>query len=354
MKNKLWLAALAAICLPQAVLADKVTRADSHAPIGVMADHFHKKGEWMFSYRFMNMAMQGNLLGSDSISPDAIVTTIPNRFFGMPGQPPTLRVVPLEMDMDMHMIGMMYAPSDRVTMAFMGNYLRKDMRHVTYMGGAGTTTLGEFTTKTSGWGDTTLSALVSFHDTEAHKIHAIVGVSMPTGSTEETGTVLTPMNMTPTIRLPYPMQLGSGTWDPIAGLSYSGFSTRFGWGAQWRSTFRSGDNDEGYNLGNEHCLTGWVSYLFNDSFSGSLRLEYLDRDNIDGIDPAIVAPVQTADPDRYGLSRTDASIGLNWAGQGDLNGYRIALEYSVPVDQDLDGPQMETDSRLILGLQKSF
>ena len=319
-----------------------------------MADHFHKKGEWMFSYRFMSMSMDGNLDGSDSIDPDTIVTTIPNRFFGVPGQPPTLRVVPLDMDMDMHMLGMMYAPSDKVTLMLMGNYLRKDMRHVTYMGGTGTTVLGNFTTSTSGWGDTTASALLSFHDSEAHKWHGIVGVSLPTGSTDETDNILTPMNMTPTVRLPYAMQLGSGSYDPIVGLSYSGFSSRLGWGGQWRSTFRVSDNDEDYRLGNEHRATGWISYLFADSFSGSLRLEYLDRDNIDGIDPSIVAPVQTADPDRQGASRMDASIGLNWAGQGDLHGFRVALEYSLPVHQDLDGPQMETDSQLILGVQKSF
>ena len=35
-------------------------RADSHAPIGVMGDHMHAKGEWMVSYRFMRMAMSGS------------------------------------------------------------------------------------------------------------------------------------------------------------------------------------------------------------------------------------------------------------------------------------------------------
>ena len=33
---------------------------DDHAPIGVMADHQHQKGEWMISYRYMGMAMDGN------------------------------------------------------------------------------------------------------------------------------------------------------------------------------------------------------------------------------------------------------------------------------------------------------
>ena len=47
--------------------------ADRHAPMGVMGDHLHEKGEWMVSYRFMSMGMEGNLLGSAAIDPDTIV-----------------------------------------------------------------------------------------------------------------------------------------------------------------------------------------------------------------------------------------------------------------------------------------
>ena len=50
------------------------------------------KGEWMFSYRYMRMEMDGNRVNSRSINPEDIVTTEPNRFFGLPGQPPTLRL----------------------------------------------------------------------------------------------------------------------------------------------------------------------------------------------------------------------------------------------------------------------
>ena len=354
--NKTILAAIAAIltsvCL--SAHADGGVRADSHAPIGVMAEHMHKTGEWMLSYRFMTMDMQGNLQGSDSIDPDTIVTTEPNRFAGMPGMPPTLRVVPLDMRMDMHMFGLMYAPSDKVTLMFMSNYLQKSMKHVTYMGGTGTTVLGNFETKSSGWGDTSASAMISLVSSEAAKVHAIVGVSLPTGSTDEEDEILTPMNMRPTVRLPYPMQLGSGTYDPLLGLSYSGFADRFSWGAQWRGTFRTSNNDDRYRLGDEHRLTGWFSALFTDLVSGSIRLERYTRDNIYGIDPLIMAPVQTADPDRQKIERTDVGVGLNFAATGAMSGWRFAIEYIVPVQQELDGPQLETDSQLILGVQKSF
>lgn len=354
MKNSmLTLMVMCAILVQNTAVADG-TRADSHAPIGVMGDHVHKSGEWMFSYRFMTMDMQGNLSGSASVSADTIATTEPNRFFGAPGQPPTLRIVPLDMTMDMQMLGLMYAPSDRMTLMLMANYLSKDMHHVTYMGGVGTTTLGNFTTKTSGWGDTSVSGLVSLMNRENAKLHATVGISLPTGSTDETGQVLTPMNMQPIVRLPYPMQLGSGTFDPILGLTYSGFGKRLAWGAQWRSIFRLDSNDDSYELGDEHRLTGWLSFLWTDAVSTSLRVEQFERRNISGMDPLIMGPVQTADPDRQGISRTDVALGINIAGQHGLDGWRLALEYVVPVEQELDGPQLETDAQFILGVQKAW
>ncbi|MEQ8937882.1 MAG: hypothetical protein RLT30_04205, partial [Gammaproteobacteria bacterium] len=61
--------------------------ADSHAPIGVMGDHMHSKGEWMLSYRYMYMEMAGNRIGENSVTPETIATTVPNRFFGNPMQP---------------------------------------------------------------------------------------------------------------------------------------------------------------------------------------------------------------------------------------------------------------------------
>ena len=95
---------------------------DGHAPLGVMGDHTHNTGEWMFSYRYMHMSMQGNRSGDERISADEIVTTQANPFFGAPMQPPTLRVVPTEMNTDMHMLGAMYAPADWLTVMVMSSY----------------------------------------------------------------------------------------------------------------------------------------------------------------------------------------------------------------------------------------
>ncbi|MEM7730934.1 MAG: transporter, partial [Pseudomonadota bacterium] len=162
---------------------------------------------------------EGNRIGTDSVSPETIATTVPNRFFGRPMQPPTLRVVPTEMSMNMHMVGAMYAPTDWLTLMAMGSYVTKDMDHITFMGPAGTTRLGTFTTNSSGFGDTKLGGLVRLYEDETHHLHANIGFSLPTGSITETDRVLAPTGMRPTLRLPYAMQLGSGTFDLLPGLT---------------------------------------------------------------------------------------------------------------------------------------
>ena len=82
------LGAVAPIALAGPEHQHGASRPDDHAPIGVMGDHAHKKGEFMISARVMHMEMSGNQIGTDDVSPDTIVTTVPNRFAGMPGQPP--------------------------------------------------------------------------------------------------------------------------------------------------------------------------------------------------------------------------------------------------------------------------
>ena len=50
----------AALLLMVCASQSHATRPDGHAPIGVMGDHFHKQGEWMFSYCYMHMRMEDN------------------------------------------------------------------------------------------------------------------------------------------------------------------------------------------------------------------------------------------------------------------------------------------------------
>ncbi len=330
-------------------------RADSHAPIGVMGEHMHKTGEWMVSYRFMRMDMDGSQIGTNNVSPETIATTVPNRFFGTPGQPPTLRVVPTQMTTDMHMVGAMYAPTDNITLMAMGMYLDREMDHITFQGGAGTNELGRFTTRSRGLGDTRVGGLIRLYEDATHHLHANAITSLPTGSITKSDTVLAPNGATPNIRLPYAMQLGSGTFDFMPGITYTGQKNQYGWGAQYMATLRAGRNSEGYSLGNKHQFTTWGSYSINPAVSISARMTAESEGSIDGIDSEIVAPVQTADPDNYGGDRLSTSLGLNTIiPNGPLQGHRFSLEGTIPFYQDLNGPQLERDYSFTLGWSKSF
>ncbi|MEM7401350.1 MAG: transporter [Pseudomonadota bacterium] len=331
-------------------------RADGHAPIGVMGDHMHAKGEWMLSYRYMRMEMKNSRDGSSGISPDEIATTVANPFFGQPMQPPTLRVVPTQMTMDMHMFGAMYAPTDWLTLMLMGSYIKKDMDHITFMGPAGTTRRGEFTTRSSGFGDTKIGGLIRLYDDDTHHFHLNAGLSLPTGSISEDDDVLAPTGATPTLNLPYPMQLGSGTFDLLPGITYTGKSTKATWGAQYSAVIRLEDeNYRDYSLGDEHRLTAWGSYSWKPWVSTSLRIAGQTIDEISGQDPNIVAPVQTADPDNQGGDRVDLLLGMNLIGQsGAIAGHRLAFEFGAPIYQHLNGPQLETDWTFSFGYQKAF
>ena len=356
--SNLTAALLAASLFAMQALADapgsSINNAAAHAPIGVMGDHMHEKGEFMLSYRFMHMDMQGNRAGTDSIDADTIVTTVPNRFFGRPMQPPTLRIVPTSMSMDMHMVGAMYAPADWLTLVAMGMYMEKEMEHTTYMGGRGTNVRGSFRVKTDGIGDTRVSGLIRLHDGGLHRLHLNAGVNFPTGSTSKTHDILTPMGARPTVRVPYAMQLGSGTYDLLPGITYNGHSGKVYWGGQYMGTFRLGEN-HGYSLGDKQTLSVWLNYQWRPFISTSLRLQYHTLGSIDGMDPMIAGPVQTADPDNYGSDELGLNFGVNLMGQaGALAGQRLAVELYLPLHRDLNGPQMETDWTITAGWQYAF
>jgi len=51
----------------------------------------------------------------------------------------------------------------------------------------------------------------------------------------------------------------------------------------------------------------------------------------------------------------EALVGVNYAVSGGaLNGSRFAAELGLPIYRNLNGPQLETDMALTLGVQKAF
>ncbi len=306
---------------------------EGHAPIGVMGDHTHKTGEVMLSYRYMFMSMDGNRDGTSDVSTSEVLEDF--------------MVAPTDMDMHMHMFGLMYAPSDTITIMTMVPYIKKSMNHITRMG-------VKFETESEGFGDIRTTGLIKVYNDHNNHIHLNAGISFPTGSIDEKDDTPAANNVV----LPYPMQLGSGTFDLLPGVTYLGHKDIFSWGSQITGTIRLGENDNDYTLGNKLEITSWGAAKLNEWFSASARLDWKGWQNIDGADPKLNPNmVPTADPDRRGGNRLDGLIGLNFINHSHnsyLNGHRLALEIGVPLYQDLDGPQLETDWLVTFGWQYAF
>ena len=320
-------------------LADQVSFPDDHAPIGVMGDHAHKAGEWMFSYRYGFMRMDGNRDGTDDLTSAEVLADF--------------MVAPLDMTMEMHMFGLMYGATDRLTLMGMGSYVSKSMNHVTRM-------QREFEVETRGLGDTKLLGLLTVHDSGedggSHrlrdKVHLNLGVSLPTGDTDKRGDTPAGENQ----KLPYPMQLGSGTYDPILAVTWVRKYSNWSMGLQSDCVLRFGENDEDYRLGNEYGATAWVAKNLNEYASLSLRVHGKIRDEIEGRDEELnPGMVPTARPDLSSRKTVKGFAGLNlYKPKGTLSGNRLAIEVGLPLYQDLDGPQLKNDYSFTIGWQLSI
>ena len=166
--------------------------------------HAHRKGDWMIVISGMFMEMEGNRDQTSRVSTADVLKDF--------------MVAPTEMSMSMQMAGLMYGVSDKFTTMAMLGYIRKEMDHENRMG-------LEFTTRSEGVGDLKTSGLYTIYEREGHHVHVTGGMSFPTGSINNRDD--TPMGR---VRLPYPMQLGSGTYDLLGGVTYRIEKQGWDWG----------------------------------------------------------------------------------------------------------------------------
>ena len=215
--------------------------------------------------------------------------------------------------MQMHMFGAMYGVNDTLTLSAMLPYIRNTMDHVAGipLGAA------KFRTKTEGAGDLKIGSLWRLYAFEApsigaHRFHMNFTVSLPTGDITHKGT--TPVG---TIRLPYPMQLGSGTVDLMPGVTYGGAKGNVSWGFQTLGTYRIARNKAGYSKGDAYEVGAYGAYAWTNWVSNSIRFKWKQWFDYDGEDRRISQTlpngsrsVFTADPDRRAGKQLNIMNGL--------------------------------------------
>lgn len=302
------------------------------SPPSIMSSHIHLAEEAMIGYQYMLMNMKGNLNGVTPVSTDSILQDF--------------LVAPTEMTMQMHMIHVMRAFTDNLTVMLMLPYTEMWMNHKQ---ADGTT----FQHLTRGLGDVAFKANFVAYSDEHHHLTLLGGYSMPTGS-------LQPKDDHPgsnhTGALPYPMRLGSGTFEFIPGITYFGNWKQLGWGTNTIGRLRLGKNNRNYRLGHQVTNQSWLFYELLDWLSPSIGVKTRFRQNIEGADSELLpGQAPTADPLRQGGLNVSLTAGLNiFASKGLLKGQGLGFNFEYPIYQSLAGPQMATTWALSGGYQWLF
>lgn len=176
------------------------------------------------------------------------------------------------------------------------------------------------------------------------------GISIPTGSIEaEGGNGI----------LPYPMQLGSGCFELMPGVTFYAVQSNWSFGAQTRTSIPMNENSRDYRRAPITSSTLWAAHRLNDWLSVSIRPLFESWGNIAGADEALnseMAP--TMHPRFQGGARGSLLVGSNLVIPNRLGsllaGHRLALELRFPIYQHLDGPQMALDWSVVAGWQYAF
>jgi len=147
------------------------------------------------------------------------------------------------------------------------------------------------------------------------------------------------------------MQLGSGTVDPIIGLTYQGSRDPFWWGLNTQLEAHVYDNEQGYHRGQEfrydfyamkQVHDNWVIHTqLNGSYEGRFSREpYEGRVNGEGhagFNPQNNFLSPLFDPDNYGGNKVSISLGVKFQ---PIPLHVMELTATLPVYQDLNGPQL--------------
>lgn len=265
----------------------------------------------------------------------------------------TFPAVPRSMQQYMTMLGGAYSFSDDLALMVMTNFTQNFMQMKIASGAGGK----DFTMKSSGLGDTTfLGKYRAYADDNlvpTKQVGVLFGLSIPTGSIEKKFRNNTVNSQNGTL-LPFKMQLGSGTIDPIIGLTYQGSRDPFWWGINTRLEAHLYKNDQGYHRGQEfqydfyvmkqvhdkvvvHTqLNGWWEGTYsNEPYNGRVLGEGHSPLPIGTPGNPYLSPL--FDPGNYGGHKVALTLGVQYQ---HIPMHIIELTATLPIYQNLNGPQL--------------
>ena len=308
--------------------------------------HPHSKGFFHIQYSRMIMPMTGFQEGTTELTQDDVFD---HPTYNFSGYAP-------DMMMTMNMFMLMYGLNDNLTIMAMTNYSIITMENMVMK--MGSMIMPMTMEPSKGIGDLKLMLNINAYNRDITSVLFNVGVAIPTGSIDQEM-----MNMMlQTVNKPYPMQLGSGTWDPKVELVYLGSTMRSSWGVGLKSILRLYDNKHGYHLGNRYQVMAGAGHNWAKWIATTARLDYVTWGNISGEDETSIAKQykwEESSPNHHADlragTRFEASAGLVFeVPKGPFEGVSLIFDYRYPIYQNLRGVGMPIDYHFQIALQWIF
>ena len=299
---------------------------------------------WSINYQYKSIEFDGYKDGDSSLNIDEVLWSGPEEIRTNKNFP----IVPTVIRQNVHLLSIGYQISPDFGLYLSAPYIEQETDHISIV-----SNYHEFVIETSGIGDTLLSARYQFVDTEKHNWWFSFGLSLPTGSINQTGD--TPREQGHQ-QLPYTMQLGSGTYDIPLEISYQHIG-QHDISVKMASVLRTGTNDRNYRLGNNYRISGKYSLELDHQFAFSLAAEIQYSESIRGEDISLLVdspspyPASITNPNLYGGRKLLLKAGLNWKFSPEM---QLGIELGKPVYQNLNGPQPGETWRSAVQMSMAF
>lgn len=297
------------------------------------ADGDTPENRWNFSYTYRKLSSGGYRSGTQDYSFQDVLFS--------PGEVRTSMnypVVPTYICQNVHAFAAGYALTDKVSVNVVVPYITQGTDHISSVPG-----FSDFLLKSKGIGDIGVSASYLKQTSNLSAFQFSLGLRVPTGSIDERGD--TPRGGMGTLeRLPYTMQIGSGTLDFTGAVNYSRRIDDFKLGLSANTTLRTGTNDNDYRLGNNYGASAWLQHTKNHWFQPGVRLSLREIEAIKGGDvslrvpAAFPYPASITNPANYGGTKINLSAIVKVCPKKDCK-VSFSGEYGEPIYQNLNGIQ---------------
>jgi len=299
--------------------------------------------KWAVAYQYNRLDIGGYRTGTTKVPTSELLWAGP----GATRTNENFPVMPTNIVQQVHLFRVSYAWTPSTSVFFTLPWIHQSSDHISIVPG-----YDEFRIDSQGMGDVQLNVHQEL-DGEyfGGTVKVLGGLSVPTGSIDEEGdTPRAPGDQ----QLPYTMQLGSGTWDMSLGLAWRNADNN--WLVGLNTLVRTGNNARHYRLGNHYSAK--ISYHFMPSkfFTPYMGVEYRYLQQIIGQDDSLLVPTafpypaSITNPKMFGGTSAYLVAGADIS----VGGQKFKIDLGVPIYQNLNGPQPESNWKFSLNYSYSI